>query len=515
LPQRPQVLQRRRPLHRRLLQPGKRDEFVDSEDFRCVDDDLCTIDTCVPSTGECRHDPCNDLDPCTIDSCDPKVGCATVSVCDDGNLCTSDQCDRASCREKLIDSCEPGNTACTDVCDYAACQAAGNTEDYCRNNCIREIRNQCADRCDKCAIGPCDASCGDLCDWLTNESPMDICDPVKSPSSQRLKQCGKELCDDLELCTDEQVAECRDRCRRITCAFKCLEDTADLCDADAFCSNKAKDDGASCGDAFDFTDDVCVQGECITTITTAPEVFRVGKMTLEQPKVMFDLGNGPVEVNDLIGAFLTDYLDKYQYGGLVAAFDAIDFAFTGASVDFGEGACTFFTGGGAESCALLPWGGQAGFDKITYAATGTCTTDPAVPAPCFVTGEGSFDLNAIVPDIVPAGLGNVVGFAVGRFDGDPTTGIKSGYIEGVVPTALIDALSDKYPINLGTDVASLKDLLKDVATEDMDGGGKGYRVRLGYTASKVDALSLPQGCNKDPSQCADGAKCNPFTGDCS
>lgn len=484
-------------------------EAVDSEEFRCLDNDPCTVDKCTAETGVCIHDPCNDLDPCTADSCDPVAGCLSVSLCDDGNPCTQDTCNRKDCREKLIDSCT--TTACNDVCDFVTCEAAGNTESYCRNNCIREIRNQCADQCYTCHTGTCDASCGDLCDWLDGDA-MAVCDPVTNPSNQHLKQCGKELCTDLELCSDEQLDECRVRCEKLTCAFKCLEGTEDLCDPVEFCTNAVADDGTPCGDAFDFTDDVCQQGLCEITINSAPETFRVDQLTLKAPVITYDLGNGPVEVNDLIGAFMTASLDDYEFGGLVAAFDAIDFAFTGASVMFGEGACTFYTGGGAEACALLPGGGQAGFDTITYTATGTCPTEPAVPAPCFVTGESAFDLNAVIPDIVPAGLGNVTGLLAGRLN-EPITGITSGLVDGVIPEALVDELSAKYPVDLGGTQVTLKDLLKDVAMEDMEGGGKGYRIQLGFTADKVDALSLPQGCNATP--CTAPETCNPFTGDCS
>ena len=341
---------------------------------------------------------------------------------------------------------------------------------------------------------------------------MAVCDPVENPSNQHLKQCGTELCGDLELCETAQLEECRTRCEKLTCAFKCLEDSADQCAPDTFCTNEAKTDGTACGDAFDFTDDVCQQGACETTINSAPETFRVDQLTLEVPIITYDLGNGPVEVNDLISAFFTASLDDYDFGGLVTAFNALDYAFQAATIRFGQGACTFYANGEPESCALLPWGGQAGFDTVTFAATGTCSTDPAVPAPCFVTGEAAFDLNAIIPDIVPAGLGDVTGTVAGRF-GDPITGITAGFIDGVIPEAVVDALSAQYPLDLGGTQVTLKNLLKDVDMEDI-AGGKGYRVRLGFMADKVAALALPQGCNKAPDQCAAGTSCNPFTGDC-
>jgi len=48
----------------------------------CDDGLLCTIDDCVPQTGECTHapDPCDDGDQCTHDSCSQQTGCAHASV---------------------------------------------------------------------------------------------------------------------------------------------------------------------------------------------------------------------------------------------------------------------------------------------------------------------------------------------------------------------------------------------------------------------------------------------------
>src|SRR5437867_8790419 len=70
----------------------------------CDDLNFCTVDSCDPTTGTCRHDPlsCDDHNPCTTDSCSPfGVGRGTCdhgelpigTACSDGDPCTQgDSC---------------------------------------------------------------------------------------------------------------------------------------------------------------------------------------------------------------------------------------------------------------------------------------------------------------------------------------------------------------------------------------------------------------------------------------
>ncbi|HZR83449.1 MAG TPA: hypothetical protein VFD92_20310 [Candidatus Binatia bacterium] len=57
----------------------------------------CTEDVCVPFQGCTEHRPhdaaCDDGDPCTIDDCDPAAGCVHRPACDDGDPSTTDTCD--------------------------------------------------------------------------------------------------------------------------------------------------------------------------------------------------------------------------------------------------------------------------------------------------------------------------------------------------------------------------------------------------------------------------------------
>jgi len=102
----------------------------------CDDGNVCTIDGCLASTGECTHTnsdypcddanacatgdtcgagacmggpalPCDDFNACTTDSCDPSFGCFyqdNTPLCDDGSACTLDTCDPGTglCAHQVI-----------------------------------------------------------------------------------------------------------------------------------------------------------------------------------------------------------------------------------------------------------------------------------------------------------------------------------------------------------------------------------------------------------------------------
>jgi hypothetical protein len=71
----------------------------------CEDNDPCTATgKCAATKCEAPPKSCSDFNPCTIDSCDPSAGACkhadigTGSVCDDGNPCTiGDTCNNAAC----------------------------------------------------------------------------------------------------------------------------------------------------------------------------------------------------------------------------------------------------------------------------------------------------------------------------------------------------------------------------------------------------------------------------------
>ena len=57
---------------------------------KCIDDDICTLDTCAAKDGQCSHqaNSCDDGNPCTTESCTVGTGCVHVAKADtcDGKL---------------------------------------------------------------------------------------------------------------------------------------------------------------------------------------------------------------------------------------------------------------------------------------------------------------------------------------------------------------------------------------------------------------------------------------------
>ncbi len=90
----------------------------------CDDGDPCTIDGCVPGSGDCMHTPaqagytCDDGNPCTVSDTCSGTGChGAAKTCDDGNPCTVDTCGAVSglCLAAVVSD----GTACP----AGACQA--------------------------------------------------------------------------------------------------------------------------------------------------------------------------------------------------------------------------------------------------------------------------------------------------------------------------------------------------------------------------------------------------------
>ncbi len=95
----------------------------------CDDENICTIDTCNPLTGECIHteviggEACDDNDPCTInDTYNEFCDCVGEPVsCNDLDPCTTDYCDgEGNCIYEPID-CDDGDYTTIDACENGIC----------------------------------------------------------------------------------------------------------------------------------------------------------------------------------------------------------------------------------------------------------------------------------------------------------------------------------------------------------------------------------------------------------
>jgi Dictyostelium (slime mold) repeat len=105
-----------------------------TSDTDCGDTDLCTLNEHCNGSHTCQSTPrsCDDGNICTEDTCNPSSGCVhspTSVSCNDGDLCTSgDKCNAATCAgapvvcsdgnycdgaetcNEATGACEPGNT---------------------------------------------------------------------------------------------------------------------------------------------------------------------------------------------------------------------------------------------------------------------------------------------------------------------------------------------------------------------------------------------------------------------
>ena len=89
---------------------------------QCDNGNACTTnDHC--SNGFCSGMAlnCDDRDICTDDTCDPTSGCAHVyntAPCDDGDACTSnDTCSGGTCVSGAAPNCDDANVCTDDSCD--------------------------------------------------------------------------------------------------------------------------------------------------------------------------------------------------------------------------------------------------------------------------------------------------------------------------------------------------------------------------------------------------------------
>jgi hypothetical protein len=108
----------------------------------CDDGNVCTDDSCNPSTGLCDHvnnaAGCSDGNACTVGDVCSGGGCAAgaPTVCNDNNACTDDTCNPANGACAFANntaSCSDGN-ACTtgDTCSGGSC--AAGTPTVCNDN---------------------------------------------------------------------------------------------------------------------------------------------------------------------------------------------------------------------------------------------------------------------------------------------------------------------------------------------------------------------------------------------
>ena len=316
----------------------------------CMDENLCTDDTCDPTSG-CVYSfndaPCDDADACTDEDHCVEGACAgAVAVgCDDENPCTKDVClaDSGCLNTPNTDPCEDGNP-CTiaDHCSGGVCLPGAN-----ECPCVADADCDAVDDGDKCngllvcvnahclpkpnSVVVCDGSGDTQCKTNTCDPETGICGfafVAEGGACNDGDLCTNEdqciggtcisgrptLCGDGDPCTVDtcssamgcQHAELAD-CVGCTSDADCLDAdpcTVDRCDGDAACTH-GFEDGSPCDDGDKCTGgDACLAGECQPgelSLCAADQCEAESEITCEQ-MVTGDLS--------LVG--LSDALDHYS-----------------------------------------------------------------------------------------------------------------------------------------------------------------------------------------------------------
>ena len=110
----------------------------------CDDGNLCTLNTCNVSTGQCvitnvaDGNACDDGDLCTTGEVCVSGSCASGSPvsCSDANVCTTDTCDPSTgCQNATVADglvCDDGNAATiNDACQAGTCVGSGDGRTPC------------------------------------------------------------------------------------------------------------------------------------------------------------------------------------------------------------------------------------------------------------------------------------------------------------------------------------------------------------------------------------------------
>jgi len=262
----------------------------------CSDDDPCTVDACVDTTGECLNEPdpacctydtdpplmdedpnwdedesrCWDDDPCTSETCDYESGVCSYEpvVCYDGNACTLDSCSGDGCvfapmagceydcyndydcrddHGKLSgELCDDGNNVSGDGCS-ADCQSL----EICGNGYLDwQVGEECDD-----GNGDDEDSCTTECKRNISETcgdgetvPGEACDDGNNEDDDGCaancssdETCGNTVIDWLqgEKCDDgnnDDGDQCSADCKTISVEAGCGDSDVDAWDTEGLCN---------------------------------------------------------------------------------------------------------------------------------------------------------------------------------------------------------------------------------------------------------------------------------------
>jgi len=260
----------------------------------CNDNDVCTTDSCNPSTGLCEASPvpgccdtpaaCNDGDACTTDGCSAHACTHVAIACVDNDVCTNDVCDsQLGCQHVADPTCCTDASTCNDnnPCTDDAC-VGNRCTNVASGNCCSD-NNDCTDiDHNPCTTnGPCDlatrrcggptpspgAACGTTCNPATCQgSTGSTCVPDAPTDCTDNNPCTTDLCSDEQGCTHTPITDCCLSSSQCNDNDVCTADACDLdrngCDhpvPDPTCTPCSGTDPFECGPRCSTA---CVAGRC-------------------------------------------------------------------------------------------------------------------------------------------------------------------------------------------------------------------------------------------------------------
>ncbi len=228
-----------------------------SDPRTCNDTNDCTDDSCNPTTpGGCvftnNSNPCSDGSECTTGDACSGGSCVggPAPDCEDNNVCTDDSCNPST----------PGgcvNTNNTTPCsDGSEC----TTDDACSGgSCVGGPAPDCEDS-NVCTDDSCNPSTPGGCEHANNTGPCDDgngCSVDDTCSGGICHSGGPKDCNDLNLCTDDSCSPPSGDCINMNNAQPC--DDGDVCTIDDICGGGSCQPGdpKDCNDSLGCTNDFC------------------------------------------------------------------------------------------------------------------------------------------------------------------------------------------------------------------------------------------------------------------
>ena len=238
------------------------------KDPPCLDDDLCTIDTCSPDGLECLFVP--------IEGC-----CTDASDCDEeaGEVCNVDTCCLPECADDSGNLYQCGLDGCGDVCGLCPEEAVCFEHFCCVPNCTNPEKT--------CGDDGCGGSCGDCPGAEICTGDFQCCLPTCGDKECGNDGCGGscgacfpgEICNQLSGSCETCYPDCDGKqCGQDGCGGQCGQcEEAQVCLGGGTCCTPGCDGktcgddgcGGSCGGCLDWQkceDFACVCAQCCEDI---------------------------------------------------------------------------------------------------------------------------------------------------------------------------------------------------------------------------------------------------------